>query len=136
MPDASPVPSLLVVDDEPFALLVARRLAGLAGAERITTMSDPVAAVAHALDPDQAVALVLLDVEMPGMDGYGCVARLAAGGFPGAVAMLTGAEDLGAVMARAQAAAVGQDLRLLPALRKPVTVDALRAVLTTALRLG
>jgi CheY-like chemotaxis protein len=129
MPDRAVAPHLLIVDDEPFPLLVAARLGPLAGAGRVSTSSDPAAAIAQALDPAQAVDLVLLDVEMPALDGYACLRLLAQGGFAGAVAMLAGAEDLGAVAQRALDAAGGAPLQVLPPLAKPLRREPLQAAL-------
>ena len=65
---------VVVVDDEPLARRRLKRLAAGAGAEVVGEAGDGPGAVE--VIAAQAPDLVLLDVQMPGLDGFGVVARL------------------------------------------------------------
>ena len=79
----SPVMSVLIVDDHPTFRASARRLLEAEGFDVIGEASDGHAAItaAQQLQPD----LVLLDVQLPDLDGFEVAARLAALGLPSAV---------------------------------------------------
>jgi diguanylate cyclase (GGDEF)-like protein len=62
-----PTPRILIVDDVPANLVAMRRLLGKMGAELVMVESGN-AALAACLD--QEFALILLDVQMPEMDGF------------------------------------------------------------------
>ena len=74
---------ILVVDDEDLNLRVLRRTLEQAGYQRVVTVADPsrVPPLFVELEPD----LVVLDLHMPGMDGFELMGRLApiAGGRTG-----------------------------------------------------
>ena len=74
---------VLIVDDHPSFRASARRLLEAEGFDVIGEASDGRAAIAAAqqLRPD----LVLLDVQLPDLDGFEVAARLAALGLPSAV---------------------------------------------------
>jgi DNA-binding NarL/FixJ family response regulator len=78
-----PVMSVLIVDDHPSFRASARRLLEAEGFDVIGEAGDAEAAIAAAqqLQPD----LVLLDVQLPDLDGFEVAARLAALGLPSAV---------------------------------------------------
>lgn len=72
---------VVIVDDEPVARQRMRRLLGAeSGLEIVAECEDGSSAVAAIIEhlPD----LVLLDVQMPGLDGFGVVAALAAEQLP------------------------------------------------------
>jgi two-component system cell cycle response regulator DivK len=68
---------ILVVDDEPDVRLVARVVLSSAGHQVIEAESGE-AALAH-LDSELAPDAVLLDVRMPGIDGWEVLRRLRSG---------------------------------------------------------
>lgn len=61
------IPKILIVDDRPENLLALEGLLDPFNVELIKANSGE-EALAHTLDHD--FALILLDVQMPGMDGY------------------------------------------------------------------
>ena len=79
----SPVMSVLIVDDHPSFRASARRLLEAEGFDVIGEAGDGHTAIAAAqrLQPD----LVLLDVQLPDLNGFEVAARLAALGLPSAV---------------------------------------------------
>jgi DNA-binding NarL/FixJ family response regulator len=79
----SHVMSVLIVDDHPSFRASARRLLEAEGFDVIGEAGDGHAAIAAAqqLQPD----LVLLDVQLPDLNGFEVAARLAALGLPSAV---------------------------------------------------
>ena len=73
MPTSNPRPKLLLVDDEPANLLALEAvLAPLK--QRLVRASSGMEALRHLLNDDFAV--ILLDVRMPGMDGYELARRI------------------------------------------------------------
>ena len=81
----SPVMSVLIVDDHPSFRASARRLLEAEGFDVVGEAGDGHAAIAAAqqLQPD----LVLLDVQLPDLDGFEVAARLAALALPSAVVL-------------------------------------------------
>jgi DNA-binding NarL/FixJ family response regulator len=81
----SPVMSVLIVDDHPSFRASARRLLEAEGFKVIGEAEDGHAAIAAAqqLQPD----LVLLDVQLPDLDGFEVAARLTAMGLASAVVL-------------------------------------------------
>ncbi|MBV9336338.1 MAG: response regulator transcription factor [Solirubrobacterales bacterium] len=79
------VRSVLIVDDHPTFRASARRLLEAEGFDVVGEASDGHAAIAavQQLQPD----LVLLDVQLPDLDGFEVAARLAALGSPSAVVL-------------------------------------------------
>jgi DNA-binding NarL/FixJ family response regulator len=83
-------PTLLIVDDHAGFRSLARRLLTSGGFEVVGEASDGHAAVtaARRLRPD----VVLLDIQLPDLDGFEVTARLADGGA-GPVVVLTSTRD-------------------------------------------
>ena len=80
-----PVMSVLIVDDHPSFRASARRLLEAEGFNVVGEAADGHEAIAAALElqPD----LVLLDVQLPDLDGFEVAGRLAAMGLPSAVVL-------------------------------------------------
>ena len=93
--------SVLIVDDHPSFRASARRLLEAEGFEIIGEAGDGHAAIAAAqqLQPD----LVLLDVQLPDLDGFEVATRLAALGLPLAVILTSSrnSAEYGALVAEA-----------------------------------
>lgn len=82
---------VLIADDHDSFRKQARRLLEAEGHRVVGEAADGVAALAAAaeLQPD----LVLLDVQMPGLDGFEVAARLTRSGAPAPVVVLTSTRD-------------------------------------------
>lgn len=122
---------IFVIDDEPFSLrLVGHQLRSL-GYTEVTTHAHAVDAL-QALEQDPAAAdVVLLDLQMPEMDGIEFVRHLARLKFPGAVILVSGEDER--IVHTASRLATAHALHVLGTLNKPVQPDALRRLLDATL---
>ncbi|MBS0498749.1 MAG: EAL domain-containing response regulator [Proteobacteria bacterium] len=119
-------PRVLVLDDDPFALkLLARQLAGL-GVPQVETFPTGEAAL-PALEQDCAADLVLVDLNMPGMDGVEFLRYLGQRGYAGSLALVSG-EDV-RILETAERLAGAHGLHVLGHLTKPVAPQALKELL-------
>ncbi|HXV63194.1 MAG TPA: response regulator, partial [Vicinamibacteria bacterium] len=82
---------LLVVDDRREVRALAKHFLEEAGAQVETASDgrDAIDAVARAANSDEPFDLVLMDMQMPGMDGYEAVSRLRGDGFENPIIALT-----------------------------------------------
>ena len=80
----APKPNVLVVDDEPMVVEVVGRYLRRDGFA-VTSAADGPQALAAALDPAQQADLVVLDVMLPGYDGFEVCRRLRAANSQGAL---------------------------------------------------
>ena len=71
--------SILIVDDQDANVLLLRRVLGDAGYTHVSATLDPTQVCD--LHQRHAYDLILLDLEMPGLDGFGVMEGLKAGGF-------------------------------------------------------
>lgn len=84
--------SVLIVDDHPSFRASARRMLEASGYSVVGEAADGEAAIAAAgaLDPD----LILLDVQLPDLDGFEVAARIAALNGDAPTIVLTSSRDL------------------------------------------
>jgi two-component system response regulator AlgR len=120
---------ILVVDDEPLARLRLTQLVceiGAAGAPPVQRV-DEAADAAAALDwlRQHEADLLLLDIQMPGLDGVGLAARLRAGVNPPAVVFVT---------AHGEHALKAFELEAADYVTKPVRRERLQAALARVAR--
>ncbi|HEY3286069.1 MAG TPA: EAL domain-containing response regulator [Gemmatimonadaceae bacterium] len=117
---------IFVIDDEPFALrLVSRQLQTL-GFSEVTTHEHAMAAV-RALEADvHAAELILLDLQMPEMDGIEFVRHLARLKYSGGLILVSGEDDR--ILQTASTLAKAHALDVRGAMNKPVAPDRLRAL--------
>jgi DNA-binding NarL/FixJ family response regulator len=95
------MPTLLIVDDHASFRAAARGVLEREGYEVVGEAGDGEAAVAavRALRPE----VVLLDIQMPGLDGFAVLARLLMEDDPPAVVMTSNRDDYNGVVARSGA---------------------------------
>ena len=95
--------SVLIVDDHPSFRASARRMLEAGGYEVVGEAADGEAAIAAvgALAPD----LVLLDVQLPGIDGFEVAERLGVGGEAPAIVLTSSRDgaDFGSAVAESPA---------------------------------
>lgn len=119
--------TILVIDDDPFQLkLVTRQLQSLGEAD-ILTFESAEAALLHLVSHGDPAHLVLLDLQMPGMDGVEAVRNLTYNGYAGGLALISGEDDR--ILQTAAMLARAHRLNLHGALRKPVATAALKDML-------
>lgn len=119
-------PRVLVLDDDPFALkLLVRQLAGL-GVPDVEVFPSGEAALA-ALEKNAAADLVLVDLNMPGMDGVEFLRHLGERGYAGSLALVSG-EDV-RILEMAERLAGAHGLHVLGHLTKPVAPQILQDLL-------
>lgn len=118
---------ILVIDDEPFALrLVEHQLRAL-GHTEITVHAHALAAVQVLEENPAAADVILLDLQMPEMDGIEFVRHLARLKFPGAIILVSGEDER--ILHTASRLATAHALHILGTLNKPVQPDALDRLL-------
>ena len=123
-----PARRVLVVDDQPFFLTLSSHILRPAGYAVQTAASGAEALEAVRTSPPD---LILLDVEMPGMDGFQTLGRLKANPATAAipVAMLTATSDPKLTQKAFQA---GAEATLLKSMNSARLLNMLQVVLTTA----
>ena len=90
MTEGGPKPKILVVDDEPNIrdlLATSLRFAGF----MVRTVGNGAAAIAAVIDEEPD--LIVLDVMMPDMSGFGVTKRLRASGYTSPILFLTAKDD-------------------------------------------
>ena len=90
MTEGGPKPKILVVDDEPNIrdlLATSLRFAGF----MVRTVGNGAAAIAAGIDEEPD--LIVLDVMMPDMSGFGVTKRLRASGYTSPILFLTAKDD-------------------------------------------
>ena len=119
--------NILVVDDEPFMLkLHARALANL-GYTAVTTCDGAVRALEVIDSAARPLDLILLDLNMPELDGVEFVRCLVKRGYPGSLLLVSG-EDARMLQA-AEKLVRAHHITALGYLRKPVKPETLAALL-------
>lgn len=120
------VPRVLVVDDEPFFLNVLQRQIERCGAHIVATCTQAQEALDFLSAPDTGIDVVFCDLQMPDIDGIQFVRALARARFGGALVLVSGESER--ILQTAERLADAHGLRVLGALRKPISPEALAAV--------
>jgi EAL domain-containing protein (putative c-di-GMP-specific phosphodiesterase class I) len=118
---------ILVVDDEPFALRLITHQLGLLGFPNVIAHDRATEALALLEADVHAADVILLDLQMPEMDGVEFVRHLGQLRFPGSLILLSAEDERIIETARKLARAHNLDVR--GALHKPVTPDQLQLLL-------
>ncbi len=120
---------IMLLDDEPFMLkLLSRQLESLGFAVQSAHTGGQQALAALA-GPLGAPDLILLDLNMPEMDGIEFVRRLVAQGYAGGLILISGEDER--MLAAASTLVRAHKISLLGHLHKPVASQALAALLAS-----
>lgn len=118
---------LLVLDDEPFILkLLARMLANL-GYSRVVTCDNGLAALDLIKNPVECPELILLDINMPGMDGIEFMRHLVEQRFTGSLILISGEDER--MQLSAEKLADAYKIKVLGHLQKPATPEKLSTLI-------
>jgi EAL domain-containing protein (putative c-di-GMP-specific phosphodiesterase class I)/AmiR/NasT family two-component response regulator len=118
---------ILLVDDDAFALKLVRHQLGQLGYTSVEAFADPHEALVRLEGDPSTVDMILLDLQMPGIDGIEFVRHLARINFAGGVALLSGEDDR--ILQTAFRLASAHRLSVRGALHKPVTPGQLEVLL-------
>ncbi len=118
---------LLLVDDESFALRLLTHQLKRLGFEEITAFDDPAAALSLLEQDVRACDLVLLDLQMPGIDGIEFIRHLSRLRYHGGLVLVSGEDER--ILQTARRLAEAHRLQVRGAVHKPVTPAALSALL-------
>lgn len=118
---------LLLVDDESFALRLLTHQIKRLGFEEITAFDDPAAALALLEQDVHACDIVLLDLQMPGIDGIEFIRHLARLRYHGGLVLVSGEDER--ILQTARRLAEAHRLAVRGAVHKPVTPAALSGLL-------
>ncbi|MFT4178438.1 MAG: EAL domain-containing response regulator [Thermomonas sp.] len=118
---------VMVVEDHGFQRRIALHLLGEIGIERVLEGADGL----HALDvlrrQDAPPDVVLVDLDLPGMDGIECIGHIAQERLARAVAVVSALDP--ALLNTVQTMARAYGLRVLGSVEKPLTREKLEGVL-------
>jgi len=118
---------ILLVDDDELQLdLIGAQLASL-GTHQVLCAGSGEQALAYFETHGQAIAAVICDLSMPGMDGLVLMRHLAQRGYQGAVLLLSGVQD--EILRSAAGLVHAHGLKLLGLLAKPCVTSQLQALL-------
>jgi EAL domain-containing protein (putative c-di-GMP-specific phosphodiesterase class I)/AmiR/NasT family two-component response regulator len=120
---------VMVVEDHGFQRRMALRLLSELGIEPVHEAADGIAALELLQRLPQPPDVVLVDLDMPGMDGIEFIGHVAQQRLARGVALVSALDP--ALLNTVQTMARAYGLRVLGSIEKPLTADKLRAVLTT-----
>lgn len=118
---------ILLLDDDGFALRLVSHQLGELGFNDVTALDSPEVALARLEADPGAFDMVLLDLQMPVIDGIEFVRHLARLRFAGGVALISGEDER--ILQTAHRLASAHDLQVRGALHKPITPAQLEVLL-------
>lgn len=118
---------ILVIDDDPFTLKLLNRMLSNLGFAPASTCDSGSAALAWLDDPGNHPDLILLDLNMPEMDGVEFLRRLSERRYSGSLILVSGEDER--VLQSAAKLAHAHRIVLLGSLRKPVAAEGLAELL-------
>ena len=119
--------SILLLDDDPFMLKLLRLMLRSLGYTLVTACASGPEALDCLDSPQAAPALILLDLNMPGMDGIEFVRHLVERRYGGALILVSGEDER--MLQTAESLVRAHRLNVLGHLRKAITREGLAALL-------
>lgn len=119
--------NFLLVDDDPVFLAVAESVLQSVGQNVVATASDGDQGIAALDRADPSIDIIILDLNMPRLDGLAFIRAAAHSGFAGQIIISSGETE--AVVRSAQRMGELLGVRIGGALKKPITSDAVTAML-------
>ncbi|HEX5783502.1 MAG TPA: EAL domain-containing response regulator, partial [Burkholderiaceae bacterium] len=114
---------VMVLDDEPFMRQWLVRLLAQAGFKNVTACEDGASALQQVDDPSRRPALILCDLNMPGMDGVEFIRKLVEHGYTGSLILVSGEDER--VLQSASKLVQAHHIDVLGSLHKPVSQQGL-----------
>ena len=114
---------ILILDDEPFMLKLLSRMLGNLGYTSVVTRDNGRAALEWVDSPDDAPDLILLDLNMPEMDGLEFVRHLVERHYTGSLILVSGEDER--MQQAAEKLARAHKITVLGHLHKPATPEGL-----------
>lgn len=118
---------ILVLDDDPFTLKLLARILTNLGYSAVTLCESGRVALEHIDNSVNRPDMILLDLNMPEMDGIEFVHRLVERHYAGSVILFSGEDEH--VLQAAEKLVQMHEIRMTGSLRKPVTPEMLVALL-------
>ena len=119
----------LVVDDDPVFRTVAEYVITSLGQHRVSTAGDGMAGLEALKSSMQQVDIIILDLNMPRLDGLAFIRAAVEFGFKGQIVISSGEEH--AVRSAAERIATMLGARIAGMFSKPITTQAVGALLET-----
>jgi EAL domain-containing protein (putative c-di-GMP-specific phosphodiesterase class I)/FixJ family two-component response regulator len=119
----SATPRILLLDDDVFMLRLLERMLAQLGQTNVLLFSDGLAALKEISSSGRSVDLIVLDINMPGMDGIEFIRRLVARRYAGSIALVSGENSR--VLGSVEKLLRVHDFPALTHLQKPVQLDEL-----------
>lgn len=120
---------ILVLDDEPFMHKLLAFMLDRLGFSAVTTCDNGSAALERVDAPDNAPNLILLDLNMPKMDGIEFVRKLVEHHYTGSLILVSGEDER--VLQMTEKLVKAHQITMLGHLKKPVALDALATMVDT-----
>ncbi len=118
---------VMVVEDHGFQRRIALRLLGELGVERVLESAEGFGALELLRDQPTPTDVVLVDLDMPGMDGVECISHIAQERLARSVVVASALDP--ALLNTVQTMARAYGLRVLGSVEKPLTHDKLETIL-------
>lgn len=118
---------VLVLDDEPWMRKLLVQLLKNVGFTNVTGCEDGQSALLIVDDPSRQPALILCDLNMPGMDGVEFIRRLVEHGYTGSLILVSGENER--TLQLASKLVQAHHIEVLGSLHKPVSLEMLRPLI-------
>jgi len=120
-------PRIVLLDDDPFMLRLLTRMLAFLEQRNVICFTDGAQALELCRTPGEPVDLIVLDINMPGMDGVEFIRRLVGYGYEGSILLVSGEDTR--ILESVEKLLQLHQLTSLGHLPKPVKSEELRPIL-------